>query len=321
VPAWLGGNYGIPYFDAPKDFYIYIFEMSSYELASSKYLNFEIGCLLNIGKDHLDFHGSFEEYAKAKYSLLDNSKVQVISADDDETVARYPNALRLSLQYKPDSYAYVLERALFSNDRYVILDLSGPLNLIGPHNHQNIEFAYAICRHFGVRGLEFQRNVLTFNPLPHRINVVKKIKNITFINDSKSTNPGSAANALKTFVGHTIYWLVGGRSKKTNPLTEVGGYLGCVKRIYLFGEAANEFEDVFRGIKETAKYDTMYQALEGAYCDSLLEVDMVIVLLSPMCSSFDQFRNFEHRGEEFEKAVAALPDPEICLKTSSGSRA
>jgi UDP-N-acetylmuramoylalanine--D-glutamate ligase len=294
--------------------------MSSYELASSKYLDFEVGCLLNIGKDHIEFHGSFDEYVKAKYSLLDNSKVQVISADDEATVALYPNALRLSLQHKPDSYAYVLERVLFNSDRYVILDLSGPLNLIGPHNHQNIEFAYAICRHFGVRGLEFSRNALEFNPLPHRINIVRRIKNITFVNDSKATNPGSAANALKTFVGYTIYWLVGGRSKKTNPLTEVGDCLDCVKKIYLFGEAADEFEEVFREIKETAKYDTMRQALEGAYYESLLEIDMVIILLSPMCSSFDQFKNFEHRGEEFEKAVSELSEPDSCAKTSVGSR-
>jgi UDP-N-acetylmuramoylalanine--D-glutamate ligase len=308
VNSWLGGNYGIPYFDAPSNVDAYIFEMSSYELASSKYLKFEVGCILNIEVDHLEFHGNFDEYVKAKYRLLDNSKVQIISADDENVIAKYPNAIRLSTQYKPDSYAYIHERALFNKDRYVEMDLSGPLNLLGPHNHQNIVFAYAICRHFGIEGVEFSKNVMAFQPLPHRLNIVRKINNITFVNDSKATNPVSAANALKTFVGYTIYWLVGGRSKKTDPLEAVGAYMDCVKKVYLFGEAADEFEEVFRDVKKIVKCETMFLALNEAYHDALLETEMVIVLLSPMCSSFDQFKSFEHRGTEFARAVSELPE-------------
>jgi UDP-N-acetylmuramoylalanine--D-glutamate ligase len=306
--VWLGGNYGIPYFDAPANTSIYILEMSSYELASSKYLDFEIGCVLNIERDHLEFHGGFEEYVKAKYKLLDHSRVQVVSAEDKEIVTQYPRALRLSMKYTTDAYAYVLEHVLFGDSKTAVLDLSGPLNLIGTHNHQNIEFVYAICRHFMLRDGDIARHIQTFLPLPHRMNTVRRINHIIFINDSKATNPESAARALKTFVGYGIYWLAGGRSKKTDPLPVVGDYLGSVQRIYLFGESSDEFERTFDGIKETVKCETISCALEMAFSDALHSMEQAVILLSPMCSSFDQFRNFEERGEEFERAVSNLQD-------------
>jgi UDP-N-acetylmuramoylalanine--D-glutamate ligase len=306
--VWVGGNYGIPYFDAPPNTGVYVFEMSSYELASSRCLNFEIGCVLNIEKDHLEFHGSFEEYAKAKCKILDSSKTRIISAEDEDIVSMYPDALRVSMKHTPDAYTYILESVLFGDSRSAVLDLSGPLNLIGTHNHQNIGFVYAICRRFMLRDGDIAKNVLTFRPLPHRLNTVRRIGHVLFVNDSKATNPESAARALKTFVGYRIYWLVGGRSKKIDALQAVEDCLSGVQRIYLFGEASEELGAVFKSVKDAVKCETMSCALETAYSDALCNVDQAVILLSPMCSSLDQFDNFERRGEEFERAVAELPE-------------
>ncbi|MDR0630532.1 MAG: UDP-N-acetylmuramoyl-L-alanine--D-glutamate ligase [Holosporales bacterium] len=307
INSQMGGNIGIPYFDLPKAD-VYIFEMSSYELAGSKHLNFEIGCILNIEKDHLEFHGNFEEYVKAKHKILDHSKIKIISAEDTLSVSKYPDALILSTNYDSKAYAYILENALFGDTKNIVIDLSGPLKLIGQHNHQNIEFSYAICRNFGVPNKKIENSVISFEPLPHRLNIIKKAGHILFVNDSKATNPESAAKALRTFTGYKIYWLIGGISKKINPLTAVEAYLENVQRIYMFGESANEFKNIFKSIKRTIKCKTMIQAIEMAYKEASHTEELSVILLSPMCASFDQFKNFEHRGDEFIEAVIKLTE-------------
>jgi UDP-N-acetylmuramoylalanine--D-glutamate ligase len=140
------------------------------------------------------------------------------------------------------------------------------------------------------------------------MNTVRKINNVLFVNDSKATNPSSAANALATFIGYKIYWLVGGRSKKINPMIYVGNYISEVKKIYLYGESANEFAAIFEKNKNTVKCQVLAQALMLAYKDAAKESGPTVILLSPMCSSFDQFKNFEHRGEEFVKLVSNLEE-------------
>lgn len=305
----MGGNIGIPYFELPKSDW-YVLEMSSYELASSKYLSFEMAGILNIEPDHLSFHGDFANYVAAKHLALDNAKMRLISLEDTETAPKYAGkdgVIPISTDCREDADVYICENAIFDkSENRVCVDLSGIDNLPGKHNQQNIAFAYAVCRQLGIPPQEIAQGIRSFTPLPHRINIVRKIGNVTFVNDSKATNPGSAARALATFVGHKIYWLVGGRSKKTDPLPYVEEYLPEVQCIYLFGEAMDEFETAFAGFKRTVRCETMAKALHLASRDAARSNDVSVVLLSPMCASFDQFANFEERGNEFVRMVGEL---------------
>jgi UDP-N-acetylmuramoylalanine--D-glutamate ligase len=304
----LGGNIGIPYFDLPKA-EIYIFEMSSYELASSRYLKFEIGCILNIEPDHLTFHGDFGNYVDAKHRLFENAQTKILSLEDSLTSEKYgfsEDVIKVSAKHSPQADVYVFERAMIGSTKTPILDLSDVPALIGQHNYQNIAFAYSICRRCGIPDHLIVRSIRSFRPLPHRLNIVKKVGNVLFVNDSKATNPESAAKALATFVGFKIFWLVGGRSKNVNVMNSIGEYLTSVQKIYLFGESAEEFTQTFDGIKSTVDCKTMLSAIHLAYKDAVEESGSVVVLLSPMCSSFDQFDSFEHRGDEFTKAVEMI---------------
>lgn len=305
----MGGNIGVPYF-AMLEAEWYVLEMSSYELASSQYLNFEIACILNIEPDHLAFHGNFENYVSAKHKALDHAKFRFISYEDKVTVARYAtnkNVITISTENEQNANIYIHENAIFNSaTNRIAIDLSGVPNLQGKHNHQNIEFAYAICKHLGLQSREIINHIASFLPLPHRLNTVRKIGNVVFVNDSKATNPGSAARALATFIGYQIYWLVGGRSKKVDPMPYIKDHIATVQKVYLFGESMDEFEAVFKGIKKTVRCQTMAIALEMAYKDAQLDNGTAVVLLSPMCASFDQFDSFEQRGNEFVKMVREL---------------
>ena len=301
----MGGNIGIPYNDLEQSEY-YVFEMSSYEIESSKLLDFEIGAVLNIEPDHIGWHGSFENYIQSKHKLLDNSKLKLISYEDEYSVNKYKdNTITISTSNNQQASYYIKEKLLMHYNN-IILDLSNVKYLIGTHNYQNIMFSYAICKYLNIDENIIINTINNFEPLPHRMNIVRKISNILFVNDSKGTNPGSSARALDTFVGYKIFWLVGGRSKKVNPLPYINKYLDSIQKIYLFGESTQEFARIFKDIKEYTVVKTMEEALKTAYKDAINEPGTSVILLSPMCASFDQFQSFEHRGNVFVELVKSL---------------
>lgn len=305
VNVGMGGNIGIPYGDL-KESDIYVFEMSSYELAISKYMNFDTCCLLNITPDHLENHGSFENYIAAKHRGLEAAKTKIISHNDPYTFEKYKNSsIVLSDKETPENNIYIKEHTLI-DDNTVICDLSSFSELRGTHNHQNASFAYTVCKQIGIVPKEISRHMATFKALPHRMNIVRKMNNILFINDSKATNPDSAAKTLNTYLGYGIFWMVGGRSKKTDVHKAINEFIGSVRKIYLFGESMDEFEDIFKGIKQTERCHTLENAVNRAYADALNESGICVVLLSPMCASFDQFENYAKRGEFFCKTVMEL---------------
>ena len=300
----LGGNIGVPY-DTLKKANIYIFEMSSYELASSKYLDFDIAAVLNIELDHMEFHESFENYINAKHSALDHAKLKIISEKDERTSSIYqnqPNTIKIfdKSQKNADADIYIYENTLIDN-KTPILDLSRLNNLQGKHNHQNILFAHRICKELGLAPKEIAKHISTFKPLPHRIEPIIKIKNVLFVNDSKATNAASTAKALEAFFGYKIFLLAGGVRKKTSPLPMIQKYFIGVEKIYLFGESSNDFSTIFKNHKQTTKCETMRNAIFTAFHDAKKESCPAVILLSPMCASFDQFKNFEDRGETFSK--------------------
>ena len=330
VPVVLGGNIGIPYFELslsknlpsnnldvennkklePDQYYV--FEISSYELTSSKLLRFDTACILNIEPDHLDFHGSFENYINAKHKILAHAKHKIISCDDPYTIEQYKNHTQgqadvSTVSLSPNIFAqYYIENHLMIANGTVALDISNLSNLLGNHNAQNLMFAYAICDNLGIPQERIVHGIKTFEPLPHRMNMVRKIGDVLFVNDSKATNPPATAPALSTFTGYKIFWLVGGRSKNVDPIPYIGKYLGSVEKIYLFGEAMNEFYNIFHNIKPVELCQTLSVAVHRAYSDAKNEIGATVILLSPMCSSFDQFTSFEHRGKVFVNLVNGL---------------
>lgn len=305
VRSSMGGNIGIPYCDLPESD-IYIFEMSSYELAVSQYLKFDICCVLNIEPDHLENHGSFENYIAAKHRGLDYAKTKIISYEDGVTMSTYGDgAIKISSVRDINADIHINEGTII-DENGAICDLYSFSELRGKHNHQNAAFAYAVCKHIGIFPKEIAKNIASFKSLPHRMSVIRKIGDILFVNDSKATNPDSAAKALDTYVGYNIFWLVGGRSKQTDARKSVDPYIKSVCKMYLFGEAMDEFEKTFKGYKETVRCETIQFALEKAYADASAYSGPSVIMLSPMCASYDQFDSYVHRGEFFCNLVNNL---------------
>lgn len=309
----MGGNIGIPFCSIPEA-EIYILEMSSYELALSRFLKFDVGCILNADRDHIDHHITFENYIDAKQRLLDNSRTKLISDIDTFSLEKYDgveNAVIISDTANLKADIYYSDGLLYDRGE-IVLDISSMFNILGRHNYQNVAFAYEICKRLGVSKEEFKGSLHSFKALQHRMSIIKRVGNTIFVNDSKATNPESAAKALSTFFGKKIFWLVGGISKKTGTAA-VEPYLGSVHRIYLFGESRDEFFEVFSSQKICKKFETMEQAFLEAFNDANLDQNygLNVILLSPMCSSFDQFKNFEERGEKFTEMANRVTNEPI----------
>ncbi len=306
IKCSMGGNIGIP-FCAVQDADIYVFEMSSYELACSQFLNFEICCLTNIVQNHLDWHGSFENYIAAKHKALSSAKNKIILQEDAYTFNKYRNEAVVVSNTGDNNADVATYGTVITAHDDVIFD-SSLTKLVGRHNCTDAAFAYAACKIIGLSDKEITNAIYTYKPLHHRMEHVRSIRHIEFIDDSKATNPGAAAFALETFYGCKIYWLVGGRSKKLPVKEVVGKYLSSVEKIYLFGESRLEFEAIFKDSGKSVVCDGMRDAINTAYNDAKHSCEKTVILLSPMCASFDEFRDFEERGNVFCRIVNNLDE-------------
>ncbi|MDR0553036.1 MAG: UDP-N-acetylmuramoyl-L-alanine--D-glutamate ligase [Holosporales bacterium] len=308
INSVVGGNIGVPYGDLPHSD-VYVFEMSSYELAVSQYMNFEVGCILNIEPDHLENHGSFENYINAKHNGLAHSETKIISYEDRNTMAVYKNtSITISNRGNKKADVYIDNQKLIDNINKIEFGLSRLPALRGRHNHQNLAFAYVVCSNLGIPIDCILSGMESFESLPHRLNFTGTIGNVSFVNDSKATNPVASACALETFSEYNIFWIIGGRSKKTDVHEHVDAFMATVKKIYLIGEAMDEFEAAFKGMRETKRSETLERAVADAYNDAKKSSNNSVVLFSPMCASFDQFANYCERGNRFCQIVASISD-------------
>jgi UDP-N-acetylmuramoylalanine--D-glutamate ligase len=187
------------------------------------------------------------------------------------------------------------------------LDLSALPTLMGRHNWQNACAAYAVARALGIEGHVIAAAMKDFPGLAHRQEKIRDIGKVAYINDSKATNTDSAAQALATY--ERIYWLAGGIFKEES-LGALIPLLARVREAFLFGDSAPKFADWLKGKVPVTECASMQEAVQRAHDAAQKAPDGGIVLLSPACASFDQFRDFEHRGDEFRKAVEALPAKE-----------
>ena len=313
----IGGNIGVGVLDL-EDMHggaVYVLEMSSYQLDLTSSLHADVTVILNISPDHLERHGTMENYVAAKRRILANQgkgDTAVIGVDDawgqqictEITAANRRTIVPISATKAMGRGVYVLNGLLYdaTGERAVeVADLNR--SLPGRHNWQNAAAAYAAAKGLGIDAQEAAEHLLTFPGLAHRMETVATLGRVRFVNDSKATNADAARQALSSYP--KSYWIAGGRAK-TDGIAPLEDLFGRVAKAYLIGEAAPEFAQTLKGKAPAVECGTLDVAVARAYADASAAGGDAIVLLSPACASFDQYPDFEVRGEAFRAAVQRL---------------
>ena len=313
----LGGNIGtaVLTLDPPKAGRFYVVECSSYQIDLAPTLNPSAGILLNLTPDHLDRHGSMQHYADVKERLVAASDTAIVGVDDTFCTRIADRVERTGTKVVRISKRNVLADGIFADGARLLLaqggttreiaDLSAIQTLRGSHNAQNAAAAVAACLAVGVSEDEIRAGLASFPGLKHRMQPVGRRGGTLFVNDSKATNADAAAPALSCF--ERIYWIAGGVAKEGG-IASLGGFFPKIAKAYLIGEAAPAFAAT---LGEAVPFE-IAGTLERAVADAAADAEKdgsggIAVLLSPACASFDQYKNFEVRGDAFVKHVAALP--------------
>jgi UDP-N-acetylmuramoylalanine--D-glutamate ligase len=316
----IGGNLGTPALTlAPlgKDG-VYVLEMSSYQLELTHSLAFDVAVLLNVTPDHLDRHGGMEGYIAAKARIFEPQRAgqaAVIAVDDEASralLARFVGARHQTVI--PISGAGPVAGGVYAHDGWLqddrtgkaerVLRLAEATNLLGRHNWQNAAAAFAACAAVGLATPKIVAGIKSYPGLAHRQEMIATIGDVRYINDSKATNADATAKALACY--QPIYWILGGRAKETG-LDGLEPFYPRIAHAFLIGEASERFASALEGRVAYTKCGTVAGALAAAHRQAQDERKSgAVVLLSPAAASFDQFANFEERGEVFRKLVEAL---------------
>jgi UDP-N-acetylmuramoylalanine--D-glutamate ligase len=322
--AQMGGNIGVPVLAlqpfAPGR--VYVLEVSSYQIDLAPSLKPTVGILLNISEDHLDRHGSMENYAALKTLLVaavEPGGSAVIGVDDRFTRAaadRIERAgrpvVRVSVE-APLREGYYAEGSTIMRARegktYPVAQLAGIASLRGAHNAQNAACAVAACMALKLDPPEIQKGLVSFPGLAYRMQQVghkpTDLGSVLFVNDSKATNADSAAKALASF--DDIFWIAGGKPK-TGGITSLAEFFPRIRKAFLIGEAARDFARTLEGKVPYEICGVLSAAVNAAARDAqACGLKEPVVLLSPACASFDQYPNFEMRGKAFTDLVRAIP--------------
>jgi UDP-N-acetylmuramoylalanine--D-glutamate ligase len=315
-----GGNLGPPVLGfepaGPKS--IYVLELSSYQLELTPNLALNVAMLLNISPDHLGRHGGMDGYIAAKRRVFTGARsgaTAVIGVDDPHCrnvctslgQQQSHRILVVSGQRRVGGGVYAQGGLLWDaidGAPKPVLRLSEARALPGEHNAQNAAAAYAAVRSLGIDGDLPARAILDFPGLAHRQERIAEVAGITYVNDSKATNGEAAARALSSY--DNIYWIAGGRPKEDG-LGAVGPWLDRIRHAFLIGEAEETFARALEGKVPVSRSGTLDRAFADARSMAAADqLDRPVVLLSPACASFDQFPNFEARGEAFRTMVEAI---------------
>lgn len=321
--AQIGGNIGRGVLDLENMHRSahYVLELSSYQLERTNSLRANAAVFLNLTPDHLDRHGDMTGYEAAKARIFNNqtSDDAVIVGVDDATGKRRASELIAAngRRIVPISGRRSLGRgvSVIKGKLYcamgksvdMICDLSKARALEGEHNHQNAAAAYAAVRSLGLDPKAIGKAILSFPGLAHRMESLGSVAKVRYINDSKATNSDAAMQALKAY--DAIYWIAGGVAKDGG-IAPLVPYFESVQRAYLIGEAAENFQTVLLKSKIPAKISgDLDKAVLCATRDALAsKAQNPVILLSPACASFDQFKNFEVRGDAFRKQATRIID-------------
>jgi UDP-N-acetylmuramoylalanine--D-glutamate ligase len=310
----MGGNIGkaVLTLDEPENGRTYVVECSSYQIDLAPNLAPDIGILLNLAPDHLDRHGTIENYASIKAQLVQKSATPIVGVDDPYCAAiavevrnQNQNLISISVKHELENGVFAKNGVIFhAVDGQVeqVATLENIATLRGVHNAQNACAAWAACHASGLSNDEIQSGLESFGGLAHRMEILGHIGAMVFVNDSKATNADAAAMALSSY--DRVHWIVGGLAKEGG-IETLRPYFGRIEKAYLIGEAAPEFAVTLGGDVPFEISGTLEQAVSSVRSNIGIGGNAV-VLLSPACASFDQYPNFEIRGEAFRDAVANL---------------
>jgi UDP-N-acetylmuramoylalanine--D-glutamate ligase len=313
VPTTMGGNIGLPILaqNALPEGGVYVLELSSYQIDLTQSLDCDVAVLLNITPDHLDRYDSFEAYAASKARLFEMQKtgLAVLIRPDPPTREILRNlSERPSIGTKFPNYGGILLWEIQPGRvmRPIVVPDESPgdqqdwPSLAGPHNAENAAAAILVCRALGLETDQIRQRLRSYPGLPHRMERIRDKDGVLFVNDSKATNPTATAPALAAF--ERIRWICGGQAKTDN-LDECAPQFGHVRKAYTIGEAGELFASLLSPHMAVAECGT----LERAVGEAAAEAERGdTVLLSPACASFDQFRDFEERGDRFRTLVEGL---------------
>lgn len=313
----LGGNIGTPILklEVPADNRFHVIELSSYQIDLAPSLAPSIGVLLNLSPDHIDRHGTMENYAAIKERLVQASDLAVVGVDDafcEAIELRHAKSGRrtvpVSLLAQRPGGVHASGRTVFACGEVPrkLADLSGIGSLRGDHNAQNAAVAVAVCLNCGLSEAEIQAGLQSFPGLAHRMEELGRVGRALIVNDSKATNADSTEKALTSFEDG-IFWIAGGKPKEGG-IAALAPHFGRVEKAYLIGEAAPAFAATLEGKVEHVVAGTLEAALSQAAQDAAhAKSSAPVILLSPSCASFDQFPNFEVRGDTFRALASKLP--------------
>jgi len=318
--AEIGGNIGTAILSlAPPDARrAHVVECSSYQIDLAPTLDPSVGLLLNVTEDHLDRHGTLAHYAAVKERLVagvQKDGMAIVGVDDPWCAAAADRIAQAGRELARVSVRRPLRDGIYVEAESImqatggaprsIARINGIGSLRGLHNAQNAACAAGAALALGLSAEEIQQGLVSFPGLAHRMEEVGRKGRVLFVNDSKATNADSAAQALACF--SDIFWIAGGRAK-TGGIASLARFFPRIRKAYLIGEAAREFAAELEGRVPYVVAGTLERAVELAAAEAeLCDVAEPVVLLSPACASFDQYRNFEVRGDRFRELVRALP--------------
>ncbi|HEX4848079.1 MAG TPA: UDP-N-acetylmuramoyl-L-alanine--D-glutamate ligase [Novosphingobium sp.] len=312
LPTRMGGNIGLPILGAnPLDAGgVYVLELSSYQIDLTHSLQCDVAALLNITPDHLDRYDGFAGYAAAKARLFAMQRADqfaIFGMGDAKTQAVAARELQTRAPGKV--------RSVDGRD-LAALQPDWP-SLQGPHNLQNAAVAVAIAEALGLTAMQWRPALASFRGLPHRMERVAEANGVMYINDSKATNPASTAPALAAFPpnpNRRIHWILGGLPKGDD-LNECAPHFGNIAAAYTIGDAGPRFAELLSPHMPVTRSEMMCEAIQQAMAAAQ---PGDVVLLSPACASFDQFRDYEARGDAFRQIVQTLLTPEPAGATGGG---
>lgn len=298
--AEMGGNIGRAALDLPpfqKDRF-YVIECSSFQLELAPSLCPDIGILLNITPDHIERHGSFANYESIKKSLIKRSRIGFVPQELADIAGSALHKIGAQHDY------HAIDAQLFYKS-HKLADLSNAKALLGPHNAQNALNAIGAIRELLGEDAPWQEACETYVSLPHRMQHVRTIGTISFINDSKATNAEASMQALQSF--SNIYWIIGGVAKQDG-IKILKPLFHKITNAYLIGEAAQNFAKYIDTSFNFFNCGTLEKAVTQAFYDAKKDARDSVILLSPACASYDQFANYGARGDAFINIVNNLED-------------
>jgi UDP-N-acetylmuramoylalanine--D-glutamate ligase len=317
----MGGNIGVPILQLPPPSAtrVHVVECSTFQIDLAPTLDPSCGVLLNLAPDHIDRHGTMERYAAIKERLVASSGRAVIGVDDESCRAIAERLRADGVATKEISVAGRPVRDGFVGDwpkvcrvrdgvRAEVADLTGVASLRGAHNAQNVCAALAALDDLIGEDADVRSAIASFPGLAHRMEEVGRVGATLFINDSKATNADAAEKALAAFA-RNIRWIIGGKAKEGG-VAPLASYFPRVARAYLIGAASEDFAATLEGRADYQRCGTMDVAVAQAFADARAASSRgegeQVILLSPACASYDQYPNFEKRGDHFRSLAQAI---------------